>query len=457
MLVEKPTIPAFVPAKGRGHQFVCYADCCSGLPGGPNEATFAAVNAIVRRLDPAPEFICFPGDEIKGLTTDRAALAEQWRYWFEHEMAWLDREAIPLYHTTANHTVYDPMSETVFREVMAHLPQNGPDGQEGLSYWVRRDDLLLVFVNTLWSGRGGEGRVETEWLDQVLTDNHDACYRLVIGHHPVCPVNGFSGSTQREVDLDDGKKLWQILVAHGVQAYLCSHMLAFDVQVHDGVLQILTAGAGTAPLMPPESEYHHLVQMVLDADGLRYQVLDTAGKLREWLHWPFHLPPSSEWKSVSALTDHPTDGTLVVWRFSGETARDERGDPQTLLCGEIDDASLPPVWIGLRGPENRLTVSLAPVAGRSPHAWLGPEVAPGTAFDVQVGFHPGMGPGGLLWRWHDDAPWSSLVGASTWGLERLVWPDRWRFGSTNDRGEWVFRGNELHVSATMQRVRQCDS
>ena len=188
---------------------------------------------------------------------------------------------------------------------------------------------------------------------------------------------GFPAAGQREIDHDDGRQLWQILVAHGVRAYLCSHMLAFDVQVHDGVLQILTAGAGTSPLMPPESEYHHLVQLALDGEGLRYQVLDTEGNVREWLHWPLKLPPSSLWKVFSSITHYPTPGAFVVWRFAGETANDEPGEPQTLLCAESDDAALPPVWIGLRGQENRLTVSLAPVAGRSPHAWLGPEIAPG--------------------------------------------------------------------------------
>ena len=59
-----------------------------------------------------------------------------------------------MWHTTGNHTTYDPMSEAVFRDVLG-MPHNGPPGQEGLSYWVRRDDLLLVFVHTLWSGLGG--------------------------------------------------------------------------------------------------------------------------------------------------------------------------------------------------------------------------------------------------------------------------------------------------------------
>src|SRR3546814_13276450 len=73
--------------------------------------SFAAVNAGVARLDPWPEFILFPGDEVIGRTRDEAALRAQWRHWFEVELAWLDRSRIPLFHTTANHTTYDPMSE----------------------------------------------------------------------------------------------------------------------------------------------------------------------------------------------------------------------------------------------------------------------------------------------------------------------------------------------------------
>ena len=75
-----PPIQALVPRDGVGHQFVCYADCCSGVPDAPHEATFAAVNAVVARLQPQPEFICFPGDELRGLTADDDELRRQWRY-----------------------------------------------------------------------------------------------------------------------------------------------------------------------------------------------------------------------------------------------------------------------------------------------------------------------------------------------------------------------------------------
>jgi hypothetical protein len=450
-----------MPRDGAGHQFLCYGDSCSGVAGAPHEATFAAVNGIAARIWPPPEFACFLGDELSGLTADSEVLRRQWRYWLDQEMAWLDRDAIPLYHTTGNHTTYDADSESVFREVLAHLPQNGPPGQEGLTYYVRREDLLLVFVNTLWSGLGGEGWVETAWLDRTLGEHADARYKLVLGHHPVYPVNGFSGSCQREIAPDNGRRFWRILVRHGVLAYLCSHILAFDVQVHEGVLQVLTAGAGTAHRMPEGIEYLHCKQLALDAQGVRYQVLDTDGRIREWLVWPLVLPPAAGWAPLASgdndapVFDEPVPRTpasrVFAWQFSGACAAAGDGRAQTLLSGWDPGPALAPLWIGLRGPEQRLNILLSPAPGRSPHLWQGPPLPPGEPFSLQVAVHTGMGPGGLLWRWDETAAWSSLVAASPWGAERLTWPAIWSVGH-DQRGpaDRSFRGDGLQVRVHTQ-------
>ena len=65
---------------------------------------------------------------------------------------------------------------------------------------------------------------------------------------------------QREIGHEYTGPFWDILVRGRVLAYLCSHILAFDVQVHRGVLQICSAGAGTAHRMPEGVEYLHCVQ-----------------------------------------------------------------------------------------------------------------------------------------------------------------------------------------------------
>lgn len=444
-------IPALEP-RGEGHRFVIYGDACAGEPGGRHEATFARVNAVVRRFAPEPEFIVFPGDEIIGLTRDEAVLRAQWRHWFDVEMAWLDRDRIPLFHTTANHTTYDPMSERVFAEVMAHLPRNGPPGQEGLSYHVRRGDLLMVFVHTLWSGLGGEGHVETDWLDSTLSAHADARHKLVIGHHPVFPVNGFEGPFQREIGPPHAEAFWAVLERYGVLAYLCSHILAFDVQVHRGVLQVTTAGAGTAHRMPEGVEYLHALQAALDADGFRFRVVDDTGAVREALSWPPVLPPAADWPQMqpgavgrNPVTTGPLDASIRCWRIAGCTAGGS-AEAQTLVEGASEDDAVPPVWIGLAGPDQRLLVVLGSAPGRSPHTWYGPSLPGEEAFDIQVALHGGMGPGGLLWRAGEGAPWSSLRGASAQGVERVAPVTSWSIGHTavaaSDR---PFLGRELRV------------
>ena len=444
-------IPSILP-RGSGHQFVLYGDSCSGIPGHRHEATFAAVNAAVRRLVPPPEFILFPGDEVAGLTADPDALRAQWRHWLDREMGWLDRGAIPLWHTTGNHTTYDTMSEAMFRDVLG-MPHNGPPGQEGLSYWVRRGDLLLVFVHTLWSGLGGEGHVETDWLRSVLHQHADARYKLVAGHHPVHPVNGFSGVYQRQIGPECATAFWDALVQGGVMAYLCSHILAFDVQVHLGVLQICTAGAGTAHRMPEGTEYLHAMQAAVDAEGLRYQVFDIDGRVRERLSWPIALPPDDRWlvlrggESDAPVTATPPAERIVAFRFTGSAAPTDSSAAQTLLSA-FQHAIQAPLWIGLRGPEQRLTVILGPEPGRSPHYWIGPPISPGAAFDFQLVIHAGMGPGGLMCRFGGERRWTSLLAASPWGAERLNWPDRWSIGhgqgGADDR---PFQGSGLSVRA----------
>jgi hypothetical protein len=450
-------IPALIP-RDPGHQFVLYGDACSGVPGAPHEKTFASINAVVRRLKPAPEFIIFTGDEITGLTADPRALREEWRYWIDREMAWVDRQATPIWHTTSNHTVYNRDSENIFREILK-MPANGPPGQQGLSYSVRRGDLLMIFVNTVWSGLGGEGHVETEWLGDVLNQHRDARHKLVIGHHPVFPINGFTGPYQRQIGPEYTDAFWSVLVEAGVLAYLCSHILAFDVQVHRGVLQVCSAGAGTAHRMPEGTEYLHCVQAALDEGGLRYQVLDAEGQPREHLEWPLRPIPRGSWTSLpvgvteAAHTSMLDPDCPLCFHFSGNAALAKTAGEQTLLAA-FSPGALASIWIGLRGPNQRITAVMERVPGRSPSYWLGPTIEPNKPFEISVLMHGGMGPGGILYRLLDDGPWSSLSAATAIGVEGLDWPTRWSIGhgpgGSMDR---PFLGANLGVEAAVSSNR----
>ena len=76
-----------------GHHFVIYGDSCSGIAGALHEGTFRQVNETIRALETPPQFICFLGDEIMGLTVDRDELDRKWQYYFQREM--LGSSAMP--------------------------------------------------------------------------------------------------------------------------------------------------------------------------------------------------------------------------------------------------------------------------------------------------------------------------------------------------------------------------
>src|SRR4029450_13514847 len=143
-----------------------------------------------------------------------------------------------------------------------------------------------------------------------------------------------------------------------------------------GVLQVCTAGAGTAHRMPEDTEYLHCVQGALDAEGMRYQVLDTEGRVRERLSWPLQLADVTDWRPLPAgvgealLAGGPYDDRILGLRFSGRAAAAGDGSAQTLLSAFRPDLQVP-LWIGLRGIDPRLAVIVGAQAGGRPAHWFG--------------------------------------------------------------------------------------
>ena len=449
---EPVAIPALLPRDKLGHRFVLYSDCCSGSPGRAVARNLQSVNKMVARLQPQPEFIAFPCDAVSGYTKDHAELRRQWDYWRGTEMKWVRERKLPLFQSTSNHNTYDAGSEKLFRDVHADLPQNGPPGQKGLAYWFRCGDLLYISTHQ----PDKRMPIDHAWLDQVLIDNADAKYKFVAGHYPVFPVNGYIAWPLWCFPPDQRQPFWDLLVKHRVDAYLASHIIAFDCQVHEGVLQILSGGAGTehgpGGFMPGRSEYFHAVQIAVDEQGLRYQVHDPSGQVRERLSWPFTLPSADQWQPVDDSNAdtllRPIDLTseIVAFRIRGALAKPSRNSDQTLICGIDSGEGVEPVWIGVDGDGDRLAVRTVPLSGHGWQVWKGPRLAVGQPFDFQVALHPHMGPGGILFRADGSAAWSTLESTSSKGCEDSKRPQCWAIGhgqsGTADR---PFSGESLRV------------
>ena len=283
-------IPALLPRGRDGCQFVVYGDCCSGTPGARHEDNFAAMNRVLRALTPAPDFILFLGDHIMGYTEDEAELRAQWTHVLDVEFPSV-RQVAPVHHLPGNHDIFDAQSAALWSELFARAPRDGAWGRTGRSYALRRGPVFMAMLDTPAPERNGRACLaDLDWLAQMLEAHADARHRFVCGHHPAWPVNGYDEHPMWCAPPDEADMFWRLLGEHKVSAYLCSHIIAFDIQEHAGILQITSAGAGTnygpGGFMDAPDEYHHLVQMAVDDDGLRLQAIDMRGRPRETLTWP---------------------------------------------------------------------------------------------------------------------------------------------------------------------------
>jgi len=173
----------------------------------------------------------------------------------------------------------------------------------------------------------------------------------------------------------------------------------------------------------------------IDAAGLRYQTLDVHGVVREQLSWPLPEVLPEAWRVLSNESAPPIriESQVIVFAFAGTLTHDGVGAPQTWLSAWQSDRRLAQLWIGVCGVEHELTVTLTPTEGRSPQLWRGPHLLSGGRFSLQIAVHPGMGPGGILWRADSTSAWNSLLSTAGWGAERIEGIRHWSVG--HDRAD----------------------
>jgi hypothetical protein len=123
------------------------------------------------------------------------------------------------------------------------MPRNGPAGNIGRAYYVRKGNLLIVTLDTFVDRGDHFGYTVSDeqliWFDQVLTDHTDADFTIVQGHLPIVgPVRGRHSSYSM---LEDGTDsiLWQTMVKHGVDVYLTGEHHRISVTRQDDIWQVV--------------------------------------------------------------------------------------------------------------------------------------------------------------------------------------------------------------------------
>lgn len=206
-----------------------------------------------RLQDDGPDFTLNAGDIMDARWWDDAAQVKTKteEYWGGFNKRFNDR-GMTLYLAPGDHEYGDDgglakgdIARAFGKEFTRQMgmPTNGPANHLGRSFFVRKDNLLIITLDT-FEDAGPKfaytvGQQQLEWMDKVLTDHKDTQFTLVQGHLPIVgPVHSKNSSASMLKDGTDSG-LWKLMVKHGVDAYLCGEHHRITVHHHDGIWQIV--------------------------------------------------------------------------------------------------------------------------------------------------------------------------------------------------------------------------
>ena len=130
-----------------------------------------------------------------------------------------------------------------FMTRLMNMPKNGPANHIGRTFSVRRDNLLVITLDT-FEDQGERfgytvGKEQLTWLEKTFKANADAEFIVVQGHLPIVGPVQSKNSSRSMLDGGTDSDLWKLMVKHGVHVYLCGEHHRITVKKQDGIWQIV--------------------------------------------------------------------------------------------------------------------------------------------------------------------------------------------------------------------------
>lgn len=123
------------------------------------------------------------------------------------------------------------------------MPRNGPANHMGRTYYVRKDNLLIITLDT-FEDKGKRfaytvGDEQLAWMEKTLMANQDAEFTIVQGHLPIVGPVRSKNSSRSMLEGGTNSNLWKLMVKYGVDVYLCGEHHRITVKKRDGIWQIV--------------------------------------------------------------------------------------------------------------------------------------------------------------------------------------------------------------------------
>jgi 3',5'-cyclic AMP phosphodiesterase CpdA len=186
---------------------------------------------------------------------------------------------VPYFLTVGNHDAYSemPQSEKIYKQEV-DLP-----GNELYYSFLAGNSLVIVLDSSLDDQEKKITGEQFKWLETVL-ENSTQKHKFVFLHHPLFTDLGKGHHAHDSMDKypesrDRLEALWE---KYKVDAVFSGHEHYYEKRTINGVLHIITGGGG-APIYDSEEYggFNHFVQVTVDGDKVRGEVVDVNGKIRD--------------------------------------------------------------------------------------------------------------------------------------------------------------------------------
>ena len=139
------------------------------------------------------------------------------------------------------------------------LPQNGPTGEVGGTYYVTYKNSLFILLDEYATGFGTNTKVNQTWLNSINAGIQRQ-HLFVFGHSPAFQIDTYTTDTLgKNPSLRDA--FWSSLENAKADIYFCGHLHKFDFAAVTGVsshttYQCLDGVTGSHVISPVTSQNH---------------------------------------------------------------------------------------------------------------------------------------------------------------------------------------------------------
>jgi hypothetical protein len=241
------TVTAVFTYAGEPWRFVAVNDS-RGSDNGINASILSEIAAAI--IEEEAKLVLFAGDLVDGKPFYDTHLA-QLNNWVSTFMEPLIDAGIQVYPARGGHENKDySLSIQAWNDVFTgkyDLPNNGPEGEEKLTYYVEYENALFVCIDVYIENN--QSRVNQSWLDTVLT-NKNVPHLFVTAHEPAYALSGGHSDCLDDYIAERDVFINSIINAGG-KTYFCGHDHVYDhakINIDEEWFHQFIVGTGGAPL-----------------------------------------------------------------------------------------------------------------------------------------------------------------------------------------------------------------